>query len=55
MPLRMKYFVLKPRGGSPHAHASREAILAYARAIESTDLGLSVETTWADRKTRLIK
>jgi len=38
--LEMKYFVLKPRarGNNDHyAHASREAIKAYAETIESID------------------
>ena len=33
--LRLKYFVLKPEGDDAYAHASREAIKAYANAIES--------------------
>ncbi len=36
--LRMKYFVVKPRSKDPddsYAHASREAMKAYAKAIES--------------------
>lgn len=37
MALEMKYFVLKPKGNSPFAEASRSAMLAYAKSIESTD------------------
>ena len=31
--LVMMYFVLKPRGNSPYARASRRAMFAYAHAI----------------------
>ncbi len=37
MPLELKYFVLKPRGGDPHARASREAMKAYAHSIREHD------------------
>ena len=34
--LKMKYFVVKPRGDDEYAHASRAALLAYASAIQHT-------------------
>ena len=40
MGLHIKYFVLKPRSKNSddiYAHASREALKAYAEAIESID------------------
>lgn len=39
--LYMKYFVLKPRGNSIHATASRCAMRAYARFIEAEDPDLA--------------
>jgi len=41
--LTMRYFVLKPRGDDEYAHASRSAMLAYARAIESNNALLAQE------------
>lgn len=41
--LRMKYFVLKPAGDTPHARASREAMRAYALSIQTTDEKLADE------------
>lgn len=35
--LQMKYFVLKPKGATTHAVASRKALLAYAKVIEAVD------------------
>ena len=32
--LRMKYFVLKPRGDDVYAYASREAMLTYAAIVQ---------------------
>jgi hypothetical protein len=32
--LLLKYFVLKPRGGSPYEEASRAAMLTYAKVIK---------------------
>jgi len=32
--LKMKYFVLKPKGNDAYANASRMAIAAYAKAID---------------------
>ncbi|KKN64447.1 hypothetical protein LCGC14_0491350 [marine sediment metagenome] len=48
MALEMKYFVLKPRGNSRYAAASRIAMNAYAHAIQDTDheLAKSLEV-WA--------
>ena len=34
--LEMRYFVLKPSGDGLHAHASREAMKAYAITIQAT-------------------
>ena len=42
--LYWKYFVLKPRSkkiGDPYAHASRQAIVQYAMAIEKYDKQLA--------------
>ena len=43
--LKMKYFVLKPAGDSPHSEASRVAMKAYAQAInqENTQLAYDLE------------
>lgn len=43
--LEMKYFVLKPRGAfdDPYAKASREAIKAYADAIQGENVQLCHE------------
>ena len=48
MGLEMKYFILKPRSKNHddhYAHASREAMKAYAKAIESIDPGLAQDLT----------
>lgn len=37
MSLEMRYFILKPRGNSPHAFASRRAMKAYAIHIKDVD------------------
>lgn len=48
--LEIKYFVLKPRGDSPHAMASREALFRYAECIEDHDPELAQQLCdWADR------
>jgi len=48
MSLQMKYFVLKPKGGSPYAYASREALYAYADAIEEENRDLATDLrVWA--------
>ena len=39
--LLLKYFVLKPRGTSAHAKASREAMLTYATWIKEEDSSLA--------------
>jgi hypothetical protein len=57
MPLKMKYFVLKPRGKARKdlwAFASQEAMLRYAQVIESEDTELARELeTWVwDEKKR---
>jgi len=41
--LQMKYFVLKPRGNSVYAEASRHAMREYAEAIRGSDPKLSQE------------
>lgn len=47
--LQMKYFVLEPRGDDPYATASREALFAYAEAIEHHDPELAKRLCdWAD-------
>lgn len=49
--LEMRYFVLKPKGNSEHALASRVAMRAYAAAIKGTDLQMSQELyAWADKE-----
>lgn len=52
--LFMKYFVLKPRSNSiddPYAHASRMAMLAYAKYIKKINADLANELIkWADRE-----
>lgn len=40
--LQMKYFVLKPRGTTAYAAASRKALRAYADAIQTTNLELAI-------------
>jgi len=39
--LTIKYFVLKPHGADAYAIASRKAIQAYAKSIESTNFKLA--------------
>ena len=47
--LIMKYFVLKPRGSSPHSLASRNALRAYAQSIRSENAELADDLqNWAD-------
>lgn len=41
--LEMRYFVLKPRGSTQHAVASREALETYADHIESTNPQLAAD------------
>lgn len=56
MPLALKYFVLKPAGKSPHAEAARQAMFAYAAAIEDTDPQLADELCfWAETESRLAR
>lgn len=51
--LEMKYFVLKPGGDNKYAQASREAMIAYAKAIDSTNPKLSEELEdWVYREER---
>jgi hypothetical protein len=46
--LKMKYFVLKPKGDDPHAIASRDAMRAYATAIKIENSILAKELNdWA--------
>jgi len=47
----MKYFVLKPKGNSKYAAASRKALRAYANHIFSTDEDLAAGLlNWADKE-----
>lgn len=39
--LEMRYFVLKPRGATPYAKASRAAMRQYAKLIMDTDQKLA--------------
>ena len=49
--LKMKYFVLKPKGDGPHADASRSAMLAYAEAIKPHNRKLCDDLTqWVIRE-----
>lgn len=52
MPLEMKYFVLKPKSKTwddPYGVAARQALRAYANAIEDFDPELcGALTAWAD-------
>lgn len=41
--LKMKYFVLKPKGETPYHNASRMAMLAYAKAIDDENPKLKQE------------
>ena len=44
MSLKMKYFILKPKSKTPddpYAHASRQAMKAYADAIEAENPNLA--------------
>jgi hypothetical protein len=51
MGLEMKYFVLKPKGNNPYAHAARKAMLVYARSIEDHNQDLATELrAWACRE-----
>lgn len=51
MSLKMKYFVLKPHGDSPHAIASRSAMLTYAESISDCDRELAQSLlSWIDRE-----
>jgi hypothetical protein len=49
--LEMKYFVLKPKGKSQYAAASRAAMRRYAKVIASDNPGLAEELhSWAERE-----
>ena len=51
MALEMKYFVLKPKGKTIHAQASRLALHAYAIIIQETDPELALALrTWAHKE-----
>ncbi|MEM7165997.1 MAG: hypothetical protein AAF581_11055 [Planctomycetota bacterium] len=55
MALQMKYFVLKPKGTSPYAVASRKAMRAYAKHIKKWDRELAAELQdWADDEWQLV-
>ena len=41
--LQLKYFVLKPKGNDPYAHASRMAMEAYANTIKLENETLAKE------------
>ena len=44
--MESKYFVLKPRGNSVYAKASRAAMMVYANAIKNEDVELYDELIW---------
>ena len=49
--LQMKYFVLKPAGDTAYGHASRKAMLIYARIIRTTNPKLAQDLEdWAQRE-----
>jgi len=49
--LLMKYFVLKPRGGTVHAIASRTAMHAYAKVIKAANPEFAKELIeWASQE-----
>lgn len=48
------YFILKPRGNSPHANAARVAMIAYMRAIFDHDPELARALgEWVNREEAL--
>ena len=50
--LKMKYFVLKPRGDDIYAQASRAAMREYARIIKEENPKLAEEVAeWATQET----
>ena len=50
--LQLRYFILKPKGRSMYAQASREALKAYAEAIELENKELSEDlNAWVERET----
>lgn len=50
--LKMKYFVLKPKGNNKYAAASRYAMKAYAKKIIDSDPELAEElVNWANKET----
>lgn len=51
MPLKMKYFVLNPKGNDIYAVASRAAMYEYADVIKNIDPELSISLSeWANRE-----
>ena len=51
MSLEMKYFVLKPRGKTIHAEASRLAMKAYAMVIQDIDPQFALDLrAWAQKE-----
>ena len=49
--LKMKYFILKPKGNDAYAEASRAAMNQYARLIESENPQLAEELReWTARE-----
>lgn len=51
--LLMKYFVLKPKGNTVHAMASREAMRAYAKCVQEENPFFAEELkTWAMEEAR---
>jgi hypothetical protein len=53
--LEMKYFVLKPRGDTPHAEASREALWIYADVLKHYDIEHELEQDLRDWVLREVK
>ena len=49
--IKLKYFVLKPKGTSAYAIASRSAMLEYAKSIEPYNQKLANDLTdWVERE-----
>lgn len=52
--LQMKYFVLKPKGSSAYAMASRNALDVYARSIRNENVELCDDLyAWITREEKL--
>ena len=49
--LKMKYFILKPRGPGPYAEAARQAMLTYAVFIEDDNMTMANQLRdWVDKE-----